>query len=335
MLISERQIGELLAPLGLPGRLDIAEIKQHNHVYRITSGADVLFLKTYTKDWYGGDVAATGGCVQHERAAWAMLAAHGLSTPQLLLAEAGCDNPAGRPCLLTRGLAGAALGQGEPEDVVGQLRAVGDYMRRMHAIEYERPGYLMPGGPQDNLVEGGWRHPLWDVDVWRQYALDIADSERDQLPPALYRRMRSQLERGAELLAPAYAQPRYTHGDCWPHQFFVAPRPERAEDGGWAVTGVIDMEVASAGDAEADFVHVLIELAALLPARLHWWEPLFAGYGGAPDYERLRVRLLAASAAEFRGMWSGDLAGLRAYMLEARDWHELLDVERGLNDAVH
>jgi Ser/Thr protein kinase RdoA (MazF antagonist) len=334
MLISERQIAQLLAPLALEGPLVIEEIKQHNHVYRIVAGAEAFFLKTYTKDWYGDNIAGTAGCVQHERAAWAVLAAHGLSTPQLVLAEAGCDNPAGRPVVLTRALAGEALGKNAPARVVEQLHAVGDYLRRMHAITFDAVGYLMPGGPDPDPAGNGWQHPLWDAHVWQHSALARFENERALLPPELASRVAALLERSAALLAPAYATPRYTHGDCWPHQFFVHERPERVEDAGWAVTGVLDMEVVSAGDAEADFVHLLIELAALLPAAMGWWQTLFAGYAGTPDFERFRLRLLATTLAEFRGMWPGDLSHIRAHTLAASDWQSLLDVERVLNAAV-
>ncbi|HEU5086120.1 MAG TPA: aminoglycoside phosphotransferase family protein, partial [Roseiflexaceae bacterium] len=297
MLVAAHQIERLLAPLQPGGALQIDEIKQHNHVYRVVAGGDVLFLKVYTKDWYGGDIAATAGCVQHERAAWAMLAAHGMSTPAVLVSEANCDNPLGRPVLVTRGLAGQALGTTDPDVTLAQLPAVGDYLRRMHAIAFDRAGYLMPGGPEDFASATDWRHPLWMFEVWKQQALRNLEHERAVLPPALYGRVRATLEQSESILAPAYELPRYTHGDCWPHQFFVAERPERVEEGGWAVTGVLDMEVASAGDAEADFVHFLLELAACLPATSCWWEGLFGGYGAEPDFERFRVRLLATTEA--------------------------------------
>ena len=334
MLMAAHQIEHLLAPLQPGAPLQIDEIKQHNHVYRVVAGGDLLFLKVYTKDWYGGEIAATAGCVQHERAAWAILAAHGMSTPAVLISEANCDNPLGRPVLVTRGLAGTPLGTTAPEVTIAHLPAVGDYLRRMHAIAFERPGYLMPGGPDDFASATDWRHPLWFFDVWKQQAFRNLEHERAVLPPTLYNEVQGILEQSERILAPAYELPRYTHGDCWPHQFFVAERPERVEEGGWAVTGVLDMEVASAGDAEADFVHFLLELAACLPAMSRWWDGLFRSYGAEPDFERFRVRLLATTEAEFRGLWPGSLAQIRAHTLNARGWGELLDVERVLNAAV-
>src|SRR3712207_8938833 len=44
----------------------------------------VFFLKTYSKDWYGEDVSATGFSVEHEVSAWDTLARHGLDVPEVV-----------------------------------------------------------------------------------------------------------------------------------------------------------------------------------------------------------------------------------------------------------
>jgi hypothetical protein len=126
------------------------------------------------------------------------------------------------------------------------------------------------------------------------------------------------------VLAPAYQPPRFVHGDCHAHQFFVSGP---AVDGAWHVHGVVDLEVASAGDPVEDFVKLTIEVAARLPAATRWWEALFAGYGAEPDFEPFRLRLLGIGPPSFawlrqpseRPPW----ASVLRHLLDARDWAEL------------
>ena len=47
-----------------------------------------------------------------------------------------------------------------------------------------------------------------------------------------------------ERLRSSYDPPRFVHGDCHANAFFLVE-----EEGSWRVTGTVDMEVASSGDA--------------------------------------------------------------------------------------
>jgi aminoglycoside phosphotransferase len=126
----------------------------------------------------------------------------------------------------------------------------------------------------------------------------------------------------ADQLAPAYQPPRFTHGDCHAHQFFLVETGE-----GWQVTGVIDMEVSSAGDCGEDLLKLSIELAQILTHQTRWWEPLFEGYGTLPDFELFRLRLLGVVEPEFgmAGRWLGTAPreAVVQHFLRATDWDRL------------
>ncbi len=107
--LSEQLTIDLLEQTGIRCRGLATLLQRSNHVYRIVAGDETLFLKTYTKDWYGGDIAGTDRCVEHETAAWRLLAAHGLPVPEVVLADRTCANPLGRPFVMTRQLPGASL----------------------------------------------------------------------------------------------------------------------------------------------------------------------------------------------------------------------------------
>ena len=316
---------DLLRLAGLAGPARATLIHRHNHVYRITAGREILFLKTYTKDWYGDDVAGTGYCVAHEASAWTVLARHGLAVPEVL--PACCDNvnPLGRPCLLTRGLPGRSLptllAAADASTFRLLLETTGAYLRRMHTITFAYPGYIVGDGPAAPPAAGAWQHPIWSAAATQRAALAMLERDRPRLSPVLATNLAHLFAGMDTALAGAFAPPRFTHGDCHAGGFFLAPA------GGWAVTGVVDMEVASAGDPVADLLKMALELAARFPAATRWWEPLFAGYGQAPDFAAFQLRLLGRDATELRapgpGAWPGSRQAVLSSILAARDWQEL------------
>jgi len=87
---------------------------------------------------------------------------------------------------------------------------------------------------------------------------------------------------------------------------------------------VVDLEVASAGDVVEDLLHFTLEMAASVPASSRWWEPFFASYGQASDFELFRVRLLAVIPGEFRAYGYGQpLAEMITHHLLAHNWADL------------
>jgi hypothetical protein len=100
--LSLQQMTTLLKFAAIEGPGQAVLLKRRNHVWRLTAADDVFFLKVYTKDWYADDTAATGGCVEHEVAAWRLLHLHGIAVPEVVAQSQVCDNPIGRPFLMTR-----------------------------------------------------------------------------------------------------------------------------------------------------------------------------------------------------------------------------------------
>src|ERR1044071_2802535 len=147
--------------------MEVVEVTQHNHVWKLTDGEDIYFLKVYTKSWYGDNVAGTAFCVKHEQDAYAYLAADGLTTPQVVLTQFGMDNPLGRPFIVTRQLKGAPLRTrletADESQFQTLLEKTGAYMGRMHAIQFAFPGYIVDDGPVAPPDENSWQHSSWSA----------------------------------------------------------------------------------------------------------------------------------------------------------------------------
>ncbi|HYX51475.1 MAG TPA: hypothetical protein VE843_17135, partial [Ktedonobacteraceae bacterium] len=107
--LAQKQVQEILGLAGLHEPATMALIQHYNHVYRLECQQGVFFLKVHTKDWYPPEDAETGLSVLHEQSAWSVLAAHGLATPEVVLAMTTRNNPVDRPFLLTRKLRGDSL----------------------------------------------------------------------------------------------------------------------------------------------------------------------------------------------------------------------------------
>jgi Ser/Thr protein kinase RdoA (MazF antagonist) len=322
--LSLTQAEALLLLAGLSGAVRVTPVREQNHVWHLQQGTGTYYLKTYTKPWYGDDVATTAFCVAHEVAAWAVLASAGLAVPDVVLAAESCENPLGRPFLLTREL------RGEPlpdvllrERTLGPLAAVGAYLGRAHAIVFAYPGYIVRTGPDAPLAAGAWRHRCWTADQRQRNALTTLQANQSLLPPPLAHGVEQHVMGMAERLAPAYDPPHFVQGDCHAHQFFLYQ-----EDGAWCVSGVIDMEVASSGDSGEDFLHLFSELAATLPATTRWWEAFFAGYGAVPAFDLVRLRFLGTTPAEYAWLagrgWPENWASIVSHFLAATSWEELL-----------
>lgn len=318
--LSQTQAAQIVQTFGWSGPVAVEQVHVYNHVYRLSNGDRACFLKTYTKDWYGDDALATAGCVEHEASAWRMLANHNLAVPHVLVTAYDGANPLGRPFIVTSELAGLSLTDAvltDKRDAV--LYALGVYLHDMHAITFDQPGYIMAEGSK-SWPESGWQHPIWSFAAWQASVLAGLEREASALPTATYQQLLVEFNGAEPILGPAFVPPRFTHGDCWASQFFVV-----AAGGAWQTSGVVDLEVASAGDAESDFVHLLMELASVLGPETRWWKDLFAGYGREPDRAAFRLRLLGTSEAEFAAVgWPGLRSDRCARLLAADDWNTLL-----------
>ena len=324
--LSEQQACQVLARIGVAGPASVQLVHEHNHVWRLVCDAGSFFLKTYTKSWYAPHGVSHSFPVTHEAGAWRCLKVHGLATPQVVAAETSTANPLGRPFLLTRGLPGHSLAalQRRGHDLGAPLRAVGDYLRRMHAVTFAYPGYVSSErGPTSPRCPGSWQHRCWSAESRQKHALNSVKAEAARLSEDVRASLDRAIATMPERLGPSYEPPRFVHGDCHANSFFLV------EDGDeWQVTGTVDMEVASAGDVGEDLAKLCVELAALLPASNRWWEALFDGYGATPEFDRIKLRLLGLEPAEIAwiGRWPKQWDDALRHVLNARSWSELFDL---------
>ena len=324
--LSARQASQVLGGVGVSGQLGIELVHERNHVWRLVGETGSFFLKTYTKSWYAAHGDSHGFPVTHEAGAWRCLRAHGLATPEVAAEETGTANPLGRPFLLTRELSGqplaALLRQGrEPS---APLRAVGDYLRRMHAIEFAFPGYVSSvRGPTSPRQPGKWQHRCWTVESRQKHARDSLEAEAAQLSEDVRARLDRAIATMPDRLRSCYEPPRFVHGDCHANSFFLVGDGDE-----WQVTGAVDMEVASAGDAGEDLMKLCVELAALLPASDGWWEALFDAYGATPEFDHFKLRLLGSEPLEFAWIdrWPRCWNDVVQHLLDARSWAQLFDL---------
>jgi len=324
--LSLQQLTALLTFAWIAGPGQATLLKQRNHVWRVTTADDVFFLKVYTKDWYGDDIAATAGCVEHELAAWRVLRTHGIAVPEVVAESRECANPIGRPFLMTRRLCGMSLTTllraADAPQFAALLETSGAFLKQTHAITFERSGYIMDAGPWMPADLDGWQHWIWSARQTQRDAFATLAADRAQLSPGLCDELAARFATIEDALAAAWQPPRFTHGDCHAEQFFLYQ-----DSGGWQVSGFVDLEVASAGDCVADLLKFAIEMMVHFAPATRWWEPFFAGYGGEVDFELFRLRLLGWHATNFTAhgaaLWPATREQTQRRFLAARDWAEL------------
>lgn len=293
--------------------VDVELLHRENDMWRLTAGGDVFFLKSHTKDWYAG--RPTGPVVNHEVSAYRMLAELGLPTPEIVAVSADVDNPLGWPFFVMRALDGVSLTSAPTS---AGLRAAGAYLARMHAATYAYAGPFVDGPPSGPLADDVWQHWICRferrlaklIEVWSD---DIGHRSMD----ALTRLFADTLP----TLRASYDPPRFVHGDCHAEQFFV-------RDG--EVTGVVDMEIASAGSPLEDFLKFGINMAGQR-CGFAWWEPFFAGYGAEPEFDLIRLIYAGAHHINFTcgdHPWPGTREQILTHILDASDWSELFDLTR-------
>jgi hypothetical protein len=307
----------LASALGLGDVLSTRRLKVQNDVDRIVTTRGVFYCKTYSKPWYGEPYMDPFPVV-HEAAAYAVLRDQGLATPEVVWAATDRANPLGRPFLLLTEVPGQTLKDvlREGREVRPLLYAAGHYLRQMHNRSFAHAGYVTSrdgsAAPPDPRK---WRHRIWVVEALEVQARTRWDAAISSLGPPLHADLHSRLDRLQPVLAREYASPRMIHVDCHAHQFYFV-------DG--AVTGVVDMEVASAGDAMADLVKFAIEACSQFPGHA-WWEPFFAGYGGTPDFQTFQLRMLCCEYAEFACQgWEDSYAAILARLAATESWGDLL-----------
>jgi thiamine kinase-like enzyme len=170
------------------------------------------------------------------------------------------------------------------------------------------------------------QHPSWSAEA-ALASMERAWTEDESLPSDLVNRLLKFLTDQREDLAAVYEPPHFVHGDCHAHQFFIESR-----GGAWRVSGVVDIEVASAGDSGMDVGKFSKEMAPRYDSSTRWWVPFFEGYGGEPSFELMKLRLAGSPHITFivygEHSWPGTRAEITRHILDAADWEHLFDTRR-------
>ena len=324
-MLTEQMAQTILAQVGFNELPKVNLIKQSNHVYQIDLTDVTLYLKTYTKDWYGDDVAQTGYCVDHEFAAWKLLQNANLQVPEVIIRDTSCDNPLEMPFIVTKALQGASLTRlnliTDTTRATSILHAVGDYLRRMHTITFPNPGYITSAGLLNPPAPTEWQHRIWTFEAFEKDVQNVWAIDSKKVPSSVLKAVQDFVDKHKSRFQQAYNPPRFVHGDCHAGQFFLYE-----ENSQWYVSGVLDMEVASAGDCEADFFQFCLEMAAYMPAETRWWQAVFDGYGKEPNFDLLKMRMLTNFHQSYAWIWAGTRSEILQHILTADSWHNLFDI---------
>jgi aminoglycoside phosphotransferase (APT) family kinase protein len=332
-VLTPDQARKLLAPVGRVEIDSISLAATTNHVFRVvTRDHGVFYVKLHTARWYA-DQADTFFVVNRECAVHALLDKRGMSLPY----HAWGDYTRGvlsRSVLICGELPGTSVPDAIarfPDQADAIVGALGDYMGRLHQIEFSTPGLLEPAhayfcAPEGRVPpvvawDGGALHHATHL---QRDALDVLDrvARRALLPPPTAAALSSLFSSAAKVLKPDYHPPRFTVGNCHAWHFHVAPGEK------WTVLGFYDLEAASAGDPTID----LAELEVTLTPRVRsfaWRPPFFQAYGRWPAFEGYKIRLLYYLLCELDKPRSSMiperswLADRWVELIEARDWDEL------------
>lgn len=326
MTLSPKQVKDISRLMGLNTIIEVREIAHHNHVWQLSDEHDIYFLKIYTKSWYGGDIAGTAFCVKHEQDAYTCLAANGLATPEVVLAQFGMDNPLSRPFIVTRKLEGAplrtCLETADASQFQTLLETTGAYMRRMHTIRFAFPGYIVDDGPVALPDENSWQHSSWSAKKTQQDALTTLEADQPRISTELATQLHTLFSNLSVSLAEAFNPPHFVQVNCHANQYYLAQGKDN-----WYVSGCLDMEVASAGCTLYDLAGFSIEMAAFFPSSTYWWQPFFQGYGQEPDFNMLKLLMLSFHETAFKiygeTRWTGTRQEILSRLLAASNWYEL------------
>lgn len=128
------------------------------------------------------------------------------------------------------------------------LRQMGDYLRAMHSVPARGFGPLVRLG---HTYAGSYSsHTEY---VLSGFARDLERLPEEVIPPVRRERLRERFEAAAPRLGRATA--RLLHGDYRLSNVLVEERPDT-----WHVSGIVDFEMAAAGDPAQDLAYVIYSL---------------------------------------------------------------------------
>jgi aminoglycoside phosphotransferase len=324
---------QLLARIG-PVEIDhLSVAATTNDVFRVVTRAHgTFFIKFHTARWYA-DQPDTAFVAEREAAAVELLRTRDMPLPYVAWADTS-RSIVSRSVFICGELPGIPVpeaAQQYPAEANEMLRALGRYLRRLHATEFANPGILSREhaalAPPSGVIPyvASWdEHAMHHPEHFQREALAELARTEPLLPREAGAELAARFAQSAEVLRPNYHPPRFVVGNCHAYHFHVA-----RDNGAWDVTGLYDFEAVSAGDCATDLVELEVTLTPAL--RSHAWrEALFAGYGRRPDFAGYRLRLWYYLLCELGRAWSTSvpdpewLSRQWPALLAANTWDDLV-----------
>jgi aminoglycoside phosphotransferase len=326
--LSVEQAHQLLAPVGKVAIESISVAATINDVFRVvTREHGTFYIEFHTARWYA-DQPDTAHVAEREAAAVEVLRKRGMPLPYVAWADTS-RSIVSRSVFICGQLPGSPVtdaAREHPAEAGQMLHALGEYLRRLHGVEFTDPGILCREhaeiAPPTGVIPcvRSWDdHSMHHPEHFQREALAELARKEHLLPRMVAAELAARFAGSAEVLRPDYRPPRLTIGNCHAYHFHVARTSAQ-----WEVTGCFDFEAVSAGDSTTDLVELEVTLTPAVRSS-SWRGPLFAGYGRRPRLEGYRLRLCYYLLCELSNAWSKqvpDPEWLR------RQWPRLLAVAR-------
>lgn len=294
----------------------VEHLANTNDVFKVvTKGAGNFFVKFHTSPWYE-EALDTHHVVQREAAVAEMLKRKGISLDYHVWTDCTRGIVA-RSVLITSELPGIPITtvlKEMPEEQDQIIRELADFLGRLHELEFARPGYIEFCEDPDMTFaldpeEGGiwWdSHPCQKPENLKRYALSILQSKADLLPASLRAVLRERFEKIPGTVEADYRPPCFVINNYHPFHIHVA-----RDSCGWQITGLYDLEAASAGNSTFDLVGNELQLTPVL-GDLRWRSVFYDAYGRWPALETYKTLLTIFLLI--------DLGAAASAMVPDRDW---------------
>ena len=329
--LTKTEAQSLLTPVGAVSVVGLDRVATTNDVFRVTTKAHgTYYVKFHTARWYA-DQPDTFFVVERECAVCDLLSRRGMPLPFRAWGDF-TGAVVSRSVFICGELTGLPIPDALsrfPDQQAEILCAFGRYMRRLHEIEFSKPGLLnyshaymadaRPIPPVSSWDGGGLHHP----EHFQRDALQTLEAKTPLLPARLVPRLMALFQSMTDVIRPDYFPPRFTVGNCHAWHFHVDQ-----VNGTWTIQGFYDFEAASAGAPSIDLVELEVTLTPSL-RNSSWREPFFEGYGTRPGFDAHRRRLLYYLLCEVGNPHTKQIPDLVWFnerlerLIDATDWSEL------------
>jgi len=273
----------------------VEQITNTNDVFKVVTEQDGNFyVKFHTSAWYK-DAEDTNIVVQREAAVYELLKRRGF--PLAYRTWTDCTRQVvNRSVLISSELGGIPLPEAlkeAPGECDQIIIALAGFLKRLHAVEFPRAGYIEFSGEQDlsfslNPLENPWfdSHACQKPENFRVFALDVLKSKEKFIPANVFAGLKERFERIPEILGAEYQPPRFVINNYHPFHLHVA-----RELSGWQVIGLYDFEAVSAGNPLFDLIGNELQITPVT-GNLSWRPVFYKAYGGYPAFEAYKTILL-------------------------------------------